>query len=62
MKYKVNDVLVWDSDDGVLIRGKKYVVCKIKNAGQDFSIEGIEPVIWWLAGEPFRLIAPKEEK
>jgi hypothetical protein len=70
MKYKINDVLVWDGADGILQHGKEYVVCQTREGfrGQEFILKHkdwqmIDPVIWWEAGKPFiKPIATKEKK
>ena len=64
MKYKPNDVHQWDSGDGILKAGGKYLVWQIREGarGQEFTLKHpdwqmVEPIVWYEVGEPFVALA-----
>jgi hypothetical protein len=61
MRYKPNDIIVWEDEPGILRPGNEYVVSMIREGMrvQEFTLKFKNgrniciPVIWWETGEPF---------
>jgi len=60
MRYKPDDVLLWESRDGILKSGQEYLVWETREGwrGQEFTLkhtdhQKVEPIIWWETGQPF---------
>jgi hypothetical protein len=63
MKYKPNDVVMWDAGNGILHNGKEYLVDMVRDGErvQEFTLKHLNgwkledsPVpVWWEVGAPF---------
>jgi len=64
----LNAAVIWKGQNGILIRGRKYLVIKVRQGKRvkEFMLAAcdghhVHPATWWEAGAPFRFIKTEVE-